>query len=214
MKKFSLTLLIILLLSQHLYSGEILGVGLQFGLHDDVGNLSSRRGISLDTQTSCIIGITSMLDMDPFFFRTGTDFSIPVFKGKISDNTAGGLQETSIYYISFPFYLGLNLKIPKKGNIFIGGGGSCFHGFGNIGTDAGKQKFYKIAWGYGFLAGVQLNLTKSVRIHFDWEYLTAVSSPVVDSGAAAPDWNDFILDYTGHRFHIGAMYYFFDTRIL
>lgn len=181
-------------------AGRISG-GLYAGYQYDVCGLSNR-DIGVDLQQNVALGGMLKIDIGFLFFRTGADFSYPVEAG----TTAGNVEKTKTYFIEVPVYAGLNIPVRNYGLFYMGGGGSYIFGMGKIDTASDSVSISEQLFGYGFIAGIESAITSDVSFFLEWEYMTAISSPVAASAAAGPE--DFRMDYSGNRIRLGVMYHF------
>jgi len=201
------TLFIIILLFPCMISaGDKFSAGLTAGYQYDVGMLSDRSGIQADVQQNVSAGLVLKLDMSRIFIRTGAEYSYPFEKGYIRDGSAGNIELTEISFTEVPVYAGINLFIRDFGNFYMGGGGSYIFGTGKIKTTSGDVEINEQLFGYGLVAGLELDIYNNASFIFEWEYMAARSSPVASSGAGTYD--DFSIDYSGHRIRFGVVYHF------
>ncbi|MCP4131230.1 MAG: outer membrane beta-barrel protein [bacterium] len=205
-KKILIITVITLTFPTLLWAADFIGVGAQVGFQYDVGNLESRPGIETEAQSNILLGAFVKIDRGPLFMRTGADHTFSLGAGKVLNSSAGKLSKTNIQYTSIPLYLGVNFPVRDKGKFYIGMGGTYLLGRGNVTTSAGVTTISDWAYGPGFLAGIQLRVGDSIRFFMEWEYLSAKTDPVVniDTGST---WKDFSVDFTGHRIHLGMLYY-------
>jgi len=181
-------------------AGRISG-GLYAGYQYDVGALNSDNS-AIDLQQNLAAGAMIKIDITFLFFRTGADFSYPVEYGR----TGGNVTRTRSYFIEVPAYAGFNIPVRNFGLFYMGGGGSYIFGMGNIKTKAGSVDINEQLFGYGFLSGIESEISADVSFFFEWEYMTVRSSPVASSVASGP--RDYCIDYSGNRFRLGFMYHF------
>ena len=197
---------IMLLLPCMLSAGDKLSAGLTAGYQYDVGMLSDRRSIQADAQQNISAGLVLKLDMSRIFIRTGAEYSYPFAKGRIREGTAGTVQETEISFTEVPVYAGINLFIRDFGNFYMGGGGSYIFGTGKLKTASGDVEINEQLFGWGLIAGLESDIYNNASFILEWEYMAARSSPVASSGAGSYD--DFSIDYSGHRIRFGVIYHF------
>ncbi|MFH0976323.1 MAG: outer membrane beta-barrel protein [Spirochaetota bacterium] len=192
---------------------EYLGIGAHVGFHHNVGNLESQdSNIQIDPQNNYFIGFSFKTNFSFLFTRFGADTTFLINRGEVLRNSGpSGNNEiiyAKIHYISIPFFLGINYKILDIGNFYMGPGVSYFSARGRI-TSANTSLSEDISatgWGYGFIAGIEYRLLMKLNIYFEWEYLDGKSEPVLQSGSTY-NWDDFYVDFTGHRFILGIRYY-------
>lgn len=204
MKKYFIILLIFL--SSHLHADDRFSAGLTFGYQQDVGMLSEKNIIRGNIQNNMSAGMALKLDLSIFFVRTGAEYSHPVKKGVIVNSTAGAITGTALSFIEAPLYFGINLPLKDFGSLYIGGGGSYIFGMGSVKTSAGEASVSEQLFGYGMLAGIEYEIYSNASFIFEWEYMTARSSPLASTGAGTYD--DYYADYTGQRIRFGAVYHF------
>lgn len=198
--------LILLMLPCMLSAGDKLSAGLTAGYQNDVGMLSDRRGVQADAQQNISAGLVLKLDMSKIFIRTGAEYSYPFDKGRFPDGSAGNVTGTEISFTEVPVYAGINLCIRDFGNFYIGGGGSYIFGTGKIRTVSGDANINEQLFGYGLIAGLEYEIYNNASFIFEWEYMAVRSSPAASSGAGT--YNDFCVDYSGHRIRFGVIYHF------
>ncbi len=186
-------------LSAVLGEGKI-SLGASFGYQYDAGNISGRTGVDGDAQQNASMGCILKMDGDMIFMRTGAEYSYPVAKGKI--NGSGDVTSTDISFIEVPVYAGLNLTVRDYGSLYMGGGGSYIFSFGNIDTLSGKQSGGAQLFGFGFITGIEAEISSDVSFLAEWEYMAARSSPLASTGGV---YDDFYIDFTGSRFRFGAV---------
>jgi opacity protein-like surface antigen len=204
MKK--LIIIIMLILPCALSAGDKFSAGLTAGYQHDVGMLSDRRGVQADVQQNIAAGLMLKLDMSKIFIRTGVDYSYPFAKGRIRDGSGGDITGTEISFYEVPVYAGINLLIRDFGNFYMGGGGSYIFGTGRVKKVSGDSEINEQLFGWGLIAGLESDIFNNASFIFEWEYMAARSSPVASTGAGSYD--DFYIDYSGHRIRFGVIYHF------
>lgn len=187
-------------------AGDKFSAGLTAGYQNDVGMLSERSGIQANPQQNFSAGLVLKLDMSRIFIRTGVEYSFPFIKGSIDDGTCGDVTGTVIRFTEVPVYGGINIILRDFGNFFIGGGGSYIFGTGKIRTVSGDAEINEQLFGYGLIAGLESDIYNDASFIIEWEYMSARSSPVASTGTGSFD--DFCVDYTGHRIRFGVVYHF------
>ncbi len=205
MKTIFLITIVVILTSSFLYAGEYFGIGIHGGFHYDVGNLTSKPDINLDTQINYMFGGSIKFDSDPLFIRIGNDYTLLAGGGSVKDNSYGKLTEVNIQYISIPFHTGVNFPVYDTGKFFIGIGGTYIIGKGSITTTDGKFEISDKQLGLSFIIGGQIKITEIFRTYLNLIYSTAGSDPLVSISGT---WKDFSVDYSGMRVHLGISLYF------
>jgi len=113
--------------------------------------------------------------------------------------------ETEVAFTEVPVYAGINLPIRDFGVVYMGGGGSYIFGSGHLKTTSGNEKINEQLFGYGLIAGIESEIYSNASLLFEWEYLAARSSP---AASASGVYDDYYIDYSGHRFRFGVIYHF------
>lgn len=204
MKKIIITLL--LLVSADLYSDDRISAGITAGYQYDAGMLAGKGGIQAQVQNNVSAGAVLKLDISGLFLRSGAEYSYPFDDGVILGGSGGDVLETSAAFIEVPVYGGINLAIRDFGAFYIGGGGSYIFGSGHVKTASGNVTISEQLFGYGLIAGIESEIYGNASIMLEWEYLAARSAPVASTGAGAYD--DYSIDYSGHRVRFGVLYHF------
>jgi opacity protein-like surface antigen len=193
-----------------LWAEEYLGIGAHLGFHHDVGNLESQNAdIQIDPQNNYFIGFSFKTNFSFLFTRFGADTTFLINRGEVLRNSGSSeIIYTNIHYIAIPFFFGFNFKILDIGNFYMGPGLSYFSARGRItsSTTTLSEDISTTGWGYGFIAGIEYKLFMKLNFYFEWEYLDGKSKPVLRSGSTYA-WDDFYVDFTGHRFILGIRYY-------
>jgi opacity protein-like surface antigen len=190
-------------------AAQYFGVGFHAGGQYDVGMLASYNpSFQTDPQNSLLLGFALKANYSFLFLRAGIDTSFVINEGKVLENSDPNdpIEEYSISYTGIPLFVGLNFPVQDVGEFYLGGGGAYFLGRGTV-KYPGKEDFEASALGYGFIAGIQLVLSPSFRLYIEWEYLDAKSEPVLNTVTAPQTWKNYYVDFTGHRFLLGLMYY-------
>ncbi len=211
MKKIIFIFLIILVFSFNgtLKAENMVGFGLNLGVQHNVGNYASDdSSILLDPQNNYFVGISGKINVICLFARFGVDITYPINRGKVLEDSGSDIESYSIQYISVPLFLGFNYQILDIGNFYMGPGGAYILGSGKINyyDTSLSDEIDTSAWGIGFISGVELELSKSIRFHFEWEYIDGRALSVQQS-QTDNNWKDLYIDYTGHRLIIGLIYY-------
>ncbi len=187
-------------------ANDNIGLAAHLGLQYDVGNLSSLPGAQVSPQINVILGARVKTDIRFAFIQLGLEQSFLASEGEILNNSYGGLRKTSIQYLAFPLYGGLNFPLRDRGKFYIGAGGAWMIGSGYVKSTTEKKNLRKIVFSHGLTAGVQIRLTRDFGLYLDWELLYGDTGPVIDIDPAH-DWKNFAVDYSGNRFHCGVFYY-------
>lgn len=203
MKFFFYILPVFLLLYAPLYSQERVSAGISAGYHYDAGNFSSKQNFNGTVQQNISAGAVFKLDFNFIFLRSGAEFSYPFIKGKYG----GNIGKTHVFFTEVPLYAGLNLPIRNFGALYMGAGGSYIFGSGDIETSSGKVNVSEQLFGYGFIAGVETEIHSSTSFIMEWGYVSAKSSPVAASDPLDL-YDDYYIDFTGHRIRAGFLYHF------
>jgi len=198
--------IILIFITNSLYSEDRLSAGLTAGYQYDVGMLSEKRSIQAQVQHNISAGVIFKLDMSRVFLRSGAEYSYPFDKGVIVNGSAGDILETELKFIEVPVYGGINLPIRDFGVFYLGGGGSYIFGMGHVAASAGNKDISEQLFGFGFLAGIESEIYSEASLIFEWEYMAARSAPVASTGAGSYD--DYSIDYSGHRIRFGVIYHF------
>ena len=188
-------------------ASEHIGVGWHAGYTRDMGNLSEMTGVTFRPQNNYIAGIMFKLDFQFFFLRFGVDRSVLADRGEIKDSSMGSLESLNIQFTSVPVFTGLNFPVRDRGAFFMGIGGEYIITGGDIRTTAGRTRIDTDIFGFGFISGIQIRASDSVRALLEWEYLYAKTGPVADIDSPSLGQKSFAADYTGHRIFIGILYY-------
>lgn len=198
--------IILIFIINNVSAEDRLSAGFTAGYQYDVGMLSERSGVQGKVQHNVSAGAILKLDMSRVFLRTGVDYSYPFDKGELVNGTAGDVLETEVAFIEVPVYGGINLPIRDFGAFYLGGGGSYIFGTGSVKTTTGDVDINEQLFGYGFLAGIESEIYSDASLIIEWEYMAAKSSPVASTGAGTYD--DYTIDYSGHRIRFGVIYHF------
>lgn len=187
---------------------EIFGIGFYLGGQHDVGTLSSYNSdIQLDPQNNYIVGFSCKVNIICIFLRTGMDTSFLISDGGVKE-TSDDIESTDIQFTTIPFFAGLNFRIHDKGEFYMGAGCAYMLGRGKIETQASSsnEDIDTFIWATGFIAGVGLNISSSASFYIEWEYLNGKSDSIIQT-QSTNDWNNYYIDFTGHRILLGFMYY-------
>ena len=213
MKKPTLTLLTAAMVclagiwTSPLAAQEIIGIGVHLGAHHDVGNLSGQdNNILHDPQNSLLAGFSLKANMAFLFFRTGCDVSMLANRSNVYDDTPV-IEHSSLSYLSLPAFLGVRYPLKDIGELYMGAGMAYFIGTGEVklAASATADDVEAIALGYGFVTGIEFKLLQFLNLYMEWEYFDVRSDPVLTT--AGSTWDDFYIDFSGHRILVGAMYY-------
>jgi opacity protein-like surface antigen len=188
------------------HAREYVGVGIHVGAHHDVGNISSDPSVKVDPQNNSLIGFSLKINMGALFLRSGVDTTFLINQGDILENTAE-IDYYQIHYTAIPAFMGFAFPIQDIGEFYMGGGMAYFIGSGKIKSSvSGKEDIQTSAYGFGVIAGIQLNIVSSIKLYMEWEYLDGRSEPITKTQSTY-DWDNFYVDFTGHRILLGIMYY-------
>jgi opacity protein-like surface antigen len=206
-KKLIFMMIILLLYGVGLaHARDHLGVGIHVGVQHDVGNISSDPSIKVDPQNNSLVGFSLKFNMGSLFLRSGVDTTFLINQGDILENTAE-IEYYRIQYTAIPAFLGFTFPIQDIGEFYMGGGMAYFFGTGKIKSSvSGKEDIQASAYGFGVMAGIQLNVISSIKLYMEWEYLDGRSEPITKTQSSY-DWDNFYVDFTGHRIFLGIMYY-------
>ncbi len=207
-KSALLTVCIIVICALPARAEQYLGVGFHVGSQNDAGNITSYNPeLETDSQVSLLLGVSFKASCRFFFLRTGVDTTFAVTDGRVLENSdaAETITRYSITYTGVPLFAGLNFPVQDIGEFYMGGGVEYFLAGGTISMGAQQKDISAMALGYGFIAGVQLNVTSKTRLYMEWEYIDARTGAIMQTTAAA--WDNLYIDLTGHRIMVGFMYY-------
>ncbi len=204
MKKIFCLITIFLAVQNLLLASGKISAGVTAGYQYDTGNLAEKAGIDADVEQNVSAGAVLKFDMGFLFFRSGVEYSCPVEKGEISDGSAGFVKETSLSFYEVPVYGGINLPVRGYGFFYLGGGGSYIFSTGSVKTDK-NNRISEQLFGWGFIAGIESEIYSNASLIFEWEYMSAVGSPVA---SASGTYDDYCIDYTGSRYRFGVIYHF------
>ncbi len=187
-----------------------IGFGLHIGAQHDVGNFGSNDpSIQIDPQNNYFLGFSSKSNFFSFLFiKLGVDSTLLINKGEVLENSSAEIESLKIHYVSIPLFLGFNYKIMDVGNFYMGPGLAYLLGRGRITCTAPalSDDIDTNTWGYGFIAGIELELTSSIRFYFELEYLDGRSTAVQQT-QSSNEWKNFYINYSGPRLILGIMYY-------
>lgn len=204
MKKIFLIIALFLVAQDALLASGKVSAGITAGYQYDAGNLAEKAGINADVEQNVSAGVVLKFDMGFLFFRSGVEYSYPLEKGEIGDGSTGFVKETSLSFFEVPAYMGINLPIRGYGFFYLGGGGSYIFGTGSVKTDK-TNRISEQLFGWGFIAGIESEIYSNASVIFEWEYMSAVGSPVA---SASGTYDDYCIDYTGSRYRLGVIYHF------
>ncbi len=207
MRKIAPIFFFVLLLSSPLAAEDYIGLGLHVGIHHDVGNPSNQnRMMDYEPQNNALLGFSFKLNMYFLFVRTGCDVSFVLNKAKV-DNSSDELEYISLGYISVPAFIGLRFPLRELGELYMGIGFAYHIGElkYKLGTSANSDETLMIASGYGFVTGIEFKLLPFARVFMEWQYHDARSEANINTEGNT--YNDYHVDFSGHRILLGAMYY-------
>jgi opacity protein-like surface antigen len=186
---------------------EYFGVGIHVGAHHNVGNLDSYDpSMQIKPQTDILVGCAFKTNLKFFFIRAGIDTTFLFSKGEVLEvDAADPVTEYRIQYSQIPCFAGLNFPVQDIGEFYMGGGIAYLLATGSI-NHGTKEDISASALGYGFLCGMQLNITSFIKLYMEWEYIDARSAPMMNTQTSST-WKNMYIDFSGHRMLIGAMYY-------
>lgn len=211
----AITMLVMLLFASPLMADRNIGVGLHLGGHHNTGNIDSfYQGAQVDPQNSLFVGISFKFAAPFAFLRTGADTSFVLNKGNILEDTSlsggssEGLDTYELNYTMVPLFAGLRFPLQNRGVFYLGGGGAYFLGTGEVKSEASgtSESITATALAFGFISGMQLHITDTISLYMEWEYLNGRSKPVTQTSSTST-YENFYVDYTGHRLQLGMMYY-------
>ncbi len=188
---------------------EYFGVGIHVGAHHNVGNLDSYDPtMQIKPQTDILVGCAFKTNLKFFFIRAGIDTTFLFTKGEVLEPSTNGdtTAEYRIQYSQVPCFAGLNFPVQDIGEFYMGGGIAYLLATGSV-KHGTKEDISASALGYGFLCGMQLNITSFIKLYMEWEYIDARSKPMMATQPSVSTWKNMYVDFTGHRMLIGAMYY-------
>ncbi|HON78869.1 MAG TPA: outer membrane beta-barrel protein [Spirochaetota bacterium] len=206
-KVFTCITMIFLCLPVSLRADDIFGLGIHLGAQHNVGYVGDQDSSMLtDPQNSMLLGLAVKVNASFFFIRTGFDTTFLLNQGKVVENSSQ-IEKYKINYVAVPFFLGLRFPIRDRGEFYMGGGMAYFLGSGEVTLTTGAtEDISSVNYGYGFITGIQFSVLPDVRFYMEWEYFDARSGAVLKTQGAYA-WDNFYIDYTGHRILLGVMYY-------
>lgn len=194
-------------ISGRLSAEDILGIGIHLGGHYNVGNINSQQpDILVESQTNLLLGLSLKTNFYFLFVRTGVDGTFLLNKGRVLEGS-DQIQNYKIQYMSVPGFIGLRFPLKDSGECYIGGGIAYLWSYGSV-----KVRGYpsydlnSSALGYGFLCGISLSFPVYVQLYLEWQYIDARTAAVIKTQSGY-DWKNFYIDFTGHRFFVGVIYY-------
>ncbi len=203
MKKTITTLM--LFIAAACYAEDKFSMGLTAGYQHDMGMLSDKYGIQALVQQNFSAGLVLKLDMSRLFLRSGAEYSYPLKKGKIINDSAGDVTGTAASFIEVPVYAGINLTIRDFGLVYMGGGGSYIFGTGYVKTTGDDKKINEQIFGWGLISGIEYEIYGNASLIVEWEYMAGRTSPVASTNGS---YDDYYIDYSGQRIRFGAVYHF------
>ena len=203
----SVIFLLILTISPSI-AQDMLGLGVHFGLHHDVGNPSGQDpDLIYEPQNSLLLGFSFKINMYFLFLRTGFDAAFVINSSEVFE-TSGNIEESSYNYIVVPAFIGIRYPLRNIGEFYMGAGVAYFMGTGKVKPvgAASSEDIDYMSSGYGFLTGIEFKFFPSIHLYMEWEYFDTRSSALLKTNPAN-SWKDYHADLSGHRLLIGAMYY-------
>ncbi len=201
------TAAIIICFCSLLSAGDYIGIGAHIGYHHDVGNLESQNSrTQIDPQNNYFLGFSFKTNFSFLFARFGADTTFLINRGESLENSSD-IAYAKVHYLSLPLFIGLNYRILDLGNFYMGPGASYFVARGTVSSSAAgdAEDINATGWGYGFITGIEYGLSNKIDFYFEWVYLNGRSKTIIQTGSTA--WDDFYVDFTGHRFILGIRYY-------
>ena len=189
-------------------ANELFGIGVYVGAQQDIGNLNSYYpNIQIDPQNNLLLGFSFKANLYCFFVKSWVDTTFFINRGEVQENS-DEMEYIKIHYASIPIFAGLTFPILYTSEFYMGGGAASFLGRGKIKCSSSNSvdEFDTNTWGIGLLAGIGLDISLSVRCYIEWEYLDGRSEPVSQTQLTY-NWQNYYVDFTGHRIIIGIMYY-------
>ena len=209
-KRLFLYLLITFFSFSDIVKGEdFVSFGFHVGAQHNVGMLESYDpAIQIDPQNNYFLGISSKLNFAPLFIRFGIDIAFMINDGEVLENSSTEIESTKIQTISSPFFFGYNYHVLDIGNFYMGPGLSYIFGRGRIisKTPALSDDINATSLAFGFVAGIEFELSPVFRFYFEWNYLDGRSEPVQQT-QTTDNWDNFYIDFSGHRILFGVLYY-------
>lgn len=208
-KKIIYIFFILFLVTGFASAQEYAGIGFHLGLHHNVGNMGSQNpGIKIDPQNNYFLGFTCRSNLGLGFIKFGADTTFLINRGEVLDNSNEEISSVKIHYLTIPLFAGFNYQVLDVGKFYMGPGVSYFMASGRVSSSTASlsDDISTTAWGLGFVGGVELNLTSHMRFYFEWQYFSGNSEPVQQTQSTY-EWDDFSVDFTGHRILFGFMYY-------
>jgi opacity protein-like surface antigen len=206
-KAFTCIMMVFLCLPITLRANDVLGLGIHLGAHHNVGYVNEQdTSVLTDPQNSMLLGLALKVNAAFFFIRTGFDTTFLLNQGEVLENS-GQVEKYKLNYVAIPLFLGLRFPVKDRGEFYMGGGMAYFLGSGEVTLTSGAtEDISAVNYGYGFITGVQFIVLPDVRFYMEWEYFEARSEAVLKTQTANA-WDNFYIDYTGHRIILGVMYY-------
>ena len=188
------------------FAQDMLGLGVHLGVHHDVGNPSGQDpDLIYEPQNSLLLGFSFKINMHFLFLRTGFDTAFLVNKAKVHE-TSGSIESSSYKYIVVPAFIGIRYPLRNIGEFYMGAGVAYFLGTGNVTPLAGsREDVDATASGYGFITGIEFKFFPSIHLYMEWEYFDSRSEAELNT--AGESWDNYHVDFSGHRILLGAMYY-------
>jgi hypothetical protein len=171
-----------------------------------VGGLSRLPGAQISPQINVLLGARVKTDIRFVFVQLGVDQSFLASEGEGLNGSWGELKKTSLQYLAFPLFGGINFPVLDRGKFYIGAGGAWIIGTGYIKSTQTKKTVREIVFSHGFLAGMQIRLTRHFGLRLDLELLFADAAPCIDIDPAHA-WKNHSANFGGGRFYCGAYYY-------
>jgi opacity protein-like surface antigen len=187
-------------------AGENLGLGVHVGAHHNVGALTDQSPAAMtDPQNSLLLGFSLKVNMSFFFLRTGFDTTFTMNDGEVLEGS-DQIESYSIQYVVVPGFAGFRFPIRDRGEMYMGAGMAYFIADGEVTVAGASEDVSAINRGYGLLAGVEYRLLPDVHFYMEWQYYDAHSEALAKTQTSYT-WDNYYLDYSGHRILLGVMYY-------
>jgi hypothetical protein len=74
-----------------------------------------------------------------------------------------------------------------------------------LAASASSDDTMVITLGYGFVTGIEFKLLSFAHVFMEWQYHDARSEAEINTEGNT--YNDYHVDFSGHRILLGAMYY-------
>ncbi|MDY6935770.1 MAG: outer membrane beta-barrel protein [Spirochaetota bacterium] len=187
---------------------DVFGIGIYMGAQHDVGNLNSYNPyIQIDPQNNLLLGFACKVNYLYFFGKTGVETTFLINRGEVEENS-DEIEYVKIDYTSIPIFAGMSFPILSSAEFYMGGGFAYFLGRGEIKSSSSfyEDEIDTTAFGIGFILGISYIFPSSIRCYFEWKYLDGRSDQISQTQSSY-NWQNYYVDFTGHRIFIGIMYY-------